>query len=397
SMQTAKVFVGSLPRCKPDELRRLFSNYGNVCECDVMNRCAFVHLETTDMADAAIAALNGTVFKGQPIVVEAGRPKYPGPRNDSRGAPPGSGDNPSRRQSEGQSGGSEKRPSESGNQFKRNFREESGGGGRYSQEGGGPRGSNATGNKFGPVRNESNYRQQRSAPYSKGGPPPPPPTHNNESSNQGQGFRNKFAARGNNEGNGGGRFGSNRFQQRDNNGSQAGRRNFKNSPTSGYGGGGGSNNDFHGGSSGGGGGGSLNQRGGGGAGTNHVRQDRRGFALPVEHQQQQIGFGRFGNGPMNSGNRGANGGNPPGGRGFFNGGGGGGGGFRRGSSHESNSQQGGGPNKRGAAGGKNHNQNGMNAYHSEFPPLGSGGGAPGQRNRFSGPRPGPNMGGNRRF
>ncbi|XP_070072244.1 keratin, type I cytoskeletal 9 [Drosophila takahashii] len=367
---TAKVFVGSLPRCKPDELRRLFSNYGNVCECDVMNRCAFVHLETTDMADAAIAALNGTVFKGQPIVVEAGRPKYPGPRNAS------SGDNPGRRQSESQGGSSE-----SGNQFKRNFREETGGGG-------GGRYSNASGNKFGPVRNESNYRQQRSAPYSKGGAPPPPPaaaTHNNESSNQGQGFRNKFAGRGNNEGSaGGGRFGGNRFQQRDNNGSQAGRRNFKNSPTSNYqGGGGGSNNDFHGGSSGAG-GGSLNQRGGGGAGTNHVRQDRRGFALPVEHQQQQMGFGRFGNG-----------GNPPGGRGFFNGGGGGGGGggFRRGSSHESNSQQGG-PNKRG---GKNHNQNGMNAYHSEFPPLGSGGGAPGQRNRFSGPRPGPNMGGNRRF
>jgi len=98
-MQTAKVFVGSLPRCKPDELRRLFSNYGSVVECDVMNRCAFVHLETTEMADAAIAALNGTVFKGQPIVVEAGRPKY-GPGNGSRGGPPGSGDNPGRRPSE---------------------------------------------------------------------------------------------------------------------------------------------------------------------------------------------------------------------------------------------------------------------------------------------------------
>ncbi|XP_017076265.1 keratin, type I cytoskeletal 9 isoform X2 [Drosophila eugracilis] len=369
---TAKVFVGSLPRCKPDELRRLFSNYGSVVECDVMNRCAFVHLENSDMADAAIAALNGTVFKGQSIVVEAGRPKY-GPGNGSRG-PPGSGDNSGRRPSEGQSGSSDKRPPESGNNFKRNFRET---GGRYSNEGGDPRGS--TGSKFGPVRNESDYRQQRSAPYSKG------PPQNNESSNHGQGYRNRFAAGGKyggNEGNGG-RFGNNRFQQRDNNGSHAGRRNFRNSPTSGFGGGG-SNNDFHGGSSGGR-AGTLNQRGGGGGtGGGNVRQDRRGFALPVEHQQQQIGFGRFGNG-----------GNPPG-RAFFNGGGG----FsaRRGGSHDSNNQQGGGgPNKRGGAGGKNHNQNGMNAYHSEFPPLGSGGGAPGQRNRFSGPRPGPNMGGNRRF
>lgn len=93
------MFVGSLPRCKPEELRRLFANYGSVVECDVMNRCAFVHLETTDMAEAAIAALNGTVFKGQAIVVEAGRPKY-GPGNGGRG-PPASGDNQGRRPPEG--------------------------------------------------------------------------------------------------------------------------------------------------------------------------------------------------------------------------------------------------------------------------------------------------------
>ncbi|EDW98213.1 RNA-binding protein 14 [Drosophila yakuba] len=380
---TAKVFVGSLPRCKPDELRRLFTNYGSVVECDVMNRCAFVHLENTDMAEAAIAALNGTIFKGQPIVVEAGRPKY-GPGAGSRGQP-GSGDNPGRRPSQVQGGGADKRPHESGGNFKRNFREEVGG--RYSNEG--PRGSNSSAAKFGPVRNESNYRQQRSAPYSKGPP-------DNESSNQGQGFRNKFAGGGKFGGSAGneGRFGNNRFQQRDNSGSQPGRRNFKNSPTSGYRGGS-SSSDFQGGNSSSGGGGSVNQRaGGGGPGPSNVRQDRRGFALPVEHQQQQMGFGRFGNGPMNSGNRGTNGGNPPGGRGFFNGGGG----FndRRGSSHETSSPQGG-PSKRGGSGARNHNQNGINAYHSEFPPLGSGGGVPAQRNRFNGPRPGPNMGGNRRF
>jgi len=51
------------------------------------------------MAEAAIAALNGTIFKGQPIVVEAGRPKY-GPGGGSRGQP-GSGDNPGRRPSQG--------------------------------------------------------------------------------------------------------------------------------------------------------------------------------------------------------------------------------------------------------------------------------------------------------
>lgn len=40
-----------------------------------MNRCGFVHLETVEMADAAIAALNGVEFKGQNIVVEPGRLK----------------------------------------------------------------------------------------------------------------------------------------------------------------------------------------------------------------------------------------------------------------------------------------------------------------------------------
>ncbi|KAH8241253.1 hypothetical protein KR032_005449, partial [Drosophila birchii] len=390
----AKVFVGSLPRCKPEELRRLFANYGSVVECDVMNRCAFVHLETTDMAEAAIAALNGTVFKGQAIVVEAGRPKY-GPGHGGRG-PPASGDNQGRRPSEGQSGGPNKRSSEaSGNSFKRNFRDEAGGGGRFSRDRGDTRGPNT--NKFGPVRNDPTYRQQRNAPYSKGTP------QSNEAGSQAPGFRNKFAAGGNGGkfGGGGGASEGNRFSNSrwDNNGGpQAGKRNFRNSPTSGFGAGGSSScsNDFRAGNSGSGGGGSLNPRGGSGG---NVRQDRRGFALPVEHQQ--MGFGRFGNGPMSSNSRGdagANGGNPQGGRGFYNGGGG----FnaRRGSSgaasNDHNSQQGGGgPNKRGGGGGgglgKGHNQNGFNAYHTEFPPLGS------QRNRYSGPRPGPNMGGNRRF
>lgn len=53
----------------------MFTSYGNVVECDIMNRCGFVHLETVEMADAAIAALNGVEFKGQTIVVEPGRLK----------------------------------------------------------------------------------------------------------------------------------------------------------------------------------------------------------------------------------------------------------------------------------------------------------------------------------
>uniref|UniRef100_A0A182NA83 RRM domain-containing protein n=1 Tax=Anopheles dirus TaxID=7168 RepID=A0A182NA83_9DIPT len=69
-----KVFVGSLPPAtKPEEVRRLFENYGVVTECDVMNRCAFVHMQNQDMAENAIQALHNTTFKGVTIVVERGR------------------------------------------------------------------------------------------------------------------------------------------------------------------------------------------------------------------------------------------------------------------------------------------------------------------------------------
>ncbi|XP_037947768.1 GATA zinc finger domain-containing protein 14-like isoform X2 [Teleopsis dalmanni] len=71
-----KIFVGSLPQgSKPHELRMLFEVYGVVVECDVMNRCGFVHMQTIDMAKNAIAALNDSDFKGQKIIVEEGRPK----------------------------------------------------------------------------------------------------------------------------------------------------------------------------------------------------------------------------------------------------------------------------------------------------------------------------------
>uniref|UniRef100_A0A1B0C2W2 RRM domain-containing protein n=1 Tax=Glossina palpalis gambiensis TaxID=67801 RepID=A0A1B0C2W2_9MUSC len=75
-MACTKVFVGSLPSgTKPSELRHLFESYGIVVECDIMNRCGFVHMKNAAMAESAIIALNATEFKGQAIVVEAGRPK----------------------------------------------------------------------------------------------------------------------------------------------------------------------------------------------------------------------------------------------------------------------------------------------------------------------------------
>lgn len=76
---STKVFVGSLPpSVKPEDLRRLFENFGVVTECDIMNRCGFVHMETPEMAENAIRSLNNTSFKGITISVEPGRMKERG-------------------------------------------------------------------------------------------------------------------------------------------------------------------------------------------------------------------------------------------------------------------------------------------------------------------------------
>ncbi|CAH0690365.1 unnamed protein product [Spodoptera exigua] len=81
-----KVFVGSLPQgSKPEELRKLFERFGVVTECDIMNRCGFVHMQTEDQASAAIRALNNTPFNGGVISVERGRIKERGQRGGPGG------------------------------------------------------------------------------------------------------------------------------------------------------------------------------------------------------------------------------------------------------------------------------------------------------------------------
>lgn len=80
--------MGSLPpSVKPEDLRRLFENFGVVTECDIMNRCGFVHMENAEMAENAIRSLNNTNFKGITISVEPGRMKERGggKSRDNRG------------------------------------------------------------------------------------------------------------------------------------------------------------------------------------------------------------------------------------------------------------------------------------------------------------------------
>ncbi|XP_076754016.1 uncharacterized protein LOC143425250 isoform X4 [Xylocopa sonorina] len=66
-----KIFVGRLPEnCRSDELRQLFVRFGEVTECDVMNRYGFVHMAREEEAAAAIKALHNSNFKGATINVE---------------------------------------------------------------------------------------------------------------------------------------------------------------------------------------------------------------------------------------------------------------------------------------------------------------------------------------
>jgi RNA recognition motif-containing protein len=108
------------PGSKPEDLRRLFEKYGVVTECDIMNRCGFVHMQTQDMADNAIKNLNNSLFNGANIVVERGRMKErkpnqggpqqggPGPqggRMNNGGGPNRNNNNMNRGPNQGQMGG----------------------------------------------------------------------------------------------------------------------------------------------------------------------------------------------------------------------------------------------------------------------------------------------------
>nr|CAH7768240.1 unnamed protein product [Callosobruchus chinensis] len=81
SENTTKVFVGSLPPgVSAEDLRKLFEPYGAIAECDIANKCGFLHLEDADLAMKAIEELNGTDFMGGKISVEKGRVKSRGGR-----------------------------------------------------------------------------------------------------------------------------------------------------------------------------------------------------------------------------------------------------------------------------------------------------------------------------
>ncbi|XP_023248517.1 glycine-rich cell wall structural protein 1.8 [Copidosoma floridanum] len=87
-LKKTKIFVGRLPEnCRNDELRSLFVRFGEVTECDVMNRYAFVHMAREEAAAEAIKSLHNSIFKGVTINVEQSTGKSRGRRDDRRGGP----------------------------------------------------------------------------------------------------------------------------------------------------------------------------------------------------------------------------------------------------------------------------------------------------------------------
>lgn len=152
--QRTKIFVGSLGNgARPEELRRLFENYGVVTECDIVNRCGFVHMETEEQASDAIQNLNHSSFNGQTISVEFGRQKE---RSGGSGGPMRSSSGPSRGGGGGFSGRGSFRPSgpydrmgAGRDDFTRRRMDDGGGGGdrrtSYSRSGGGYSGEDRRG------------------------------------------------------------------------------------------------------------------------------------------------------------------------------------------------------------------------------------------------------------
>jgi len=70
-VQPIKIYVGNVPSsARNSELKELFEKFGKVVECDILKEFAFVHMDDTNDAKAAIAGLNDSLWKGSRIRVE---------------------------------------------------------------------------------------------------------------------------------------------------------------------------------------------------------------------------------------------------------------------------------------------------------------------------------------
>lgn len=82
----AKMYIGNIPfDATEQDLRTLFSEHGQVTEVFMPTDresgrprgFAFVTMDSADMMNDAVAALNGQDFQGRPLVVNEARPQEP--------------------------------------------------------------------------------------------------------------------------------------------------------------------------------------------------------------------------------------------------------------------------------------------------------------------------------
>ena len=79
-METSKLYVGNLTySVTADQLRELFSAYGEVKDVRVIERkgFGFVEMGSKEEAEAAKEALNETVFEGRTLRIDEARPQRP--------------------------------------------------------------------------------------------------------------------------------------------------------------------------------------------------------------------------------------------------------------------------------------------------------------------------------
>jgi RNA recognition motif-containing protein len=77
SMETSKLYVGNLSYSVTNEqLKELFSTYGEVKSCKVHEDKGFAFVEMSSVAEAeeALEALNDTDFEGRLLKVDSARP-----------------------------------------------------------------------------------------------------------------------------------------------------------------------------------------------------------------------------------------------------------------------------------------------------------------------------------
>ena len=82
-----KLYVGNIPlSARNYDLKELFEKFGKVAECDILKDFAFVHMDNTNDAKAAIAGLHDTLWKGARLRVElsiSSKASSKGPERDA--------------------------------------------------------------------------------------------------------------------------------------------------------------------------------------------------------------------------------------------------------------------------------------------------------------------------